>query len=264
VGQKTHPKGFRLISTQQHLSSWFSSKKNYSILLQEDYVLRNTIEKNFNNYLTTANIYIDRVYTNKPYIKITLDILYPRYKDTLKKISRYFTDLQFNITKNNIEKINFKITKKKYFENILKSINLSKLEIKDYFILILHHKIRQLIRIFQCKFNKKYFITLNLIKNPFENVILIAKYIAEQLEQRIPFRRVMKETIAKIQRSNIAIKGLKIQISGRLNGNDIARSEWKREKLLPLHTLKAKIDYASETARTIYGLLGIKVWLYMN
>jgi small subunit ribosomal protein S3 len=68
---------------------------------------------------------------------------------------------------------------------------------------------------------------------------LIAKYIAEQLEKRIPFRRAVKQTIKKVQRTTM--KGIKIQVSGRLNGVEMARSEWKRDGKIPLHTLKAKI-----------------------
>jgi len=90
--------------------------------------------------------------------------------------------------------------------------------------------------------------------------MLIAKYISDQLEKRTPFRRAVKQSIKKVQRSNM--KGIKIQVSGRLNGIDIARSEWKREGRVPLHTLRAKIDYAYERAETIYGVIGIKVWLF--
>ena len=109
---------------------------------------------------------------------------------------------------------------------------------------------------------KEYFITLKFIKNRFEDSILIAKYIAEQLEKRTPFRRAIKQTIKKVEKSEI--KGIKIQLSGRLNGVEIARSEWKREGKVPLHTLRAKIDYTHQFAETIYGLIGIKVWLFQG
>ena len=96
--------------------------------------------------------------------------------------------------------------------------------------------------------------------NPFEDATLIAKFISEQLEKRTPFRRAMKQTIKKVQRTEM--KGIKVQVSGRLNGIEIARSEWKRDGRVPLHTLRAKIDYAYYRAETIYGTIGIKVWLF--
>jgi small subunit ribosomal protein S3 len=112
------------------------------------------------------------------------------------------------------------------------------------------------------KTNKNYYVGIKFIKNPFEDATLIAKYIAEQLEKRIPFRRAVKQTIRKVQLTST--KGLKVQVSGRLNGADIARSEWKREGSVPLHTLKAKIDYTHQPADTLYGVIGIKVWLFVE
>ncbi|HEY9827147.1 MAG TPA: 30S ribosomal protein S3 [Stenomitos sp.] len=89
---------------------------------------------------------------------------------------------------------------------------------------------------------------------------LIAEYIAQQLERRVSFRRVVRQTIQRAQRAGI--EGIKIQVAGRLNGAEIARSEWTREGRVPLHTLRADIDYAYHTASTIYGILGIKVWVF--
>jgi len=93
------------------------------------------------------------------------------------------------------------------------------------------------------------------------NAVIIANKIAVQLEKRIPFRNVLRKAIQETRNSH-GIKGLKVKISGRLNGAEIARSEWSREGRVPLHTLKAGITYCSRPARTIYGVLGIKVWLY--
>ena len=107
---------------------------------------------------------------------------------------------------------------------------------------------------------KNHHINIKFIKNPFEDATLIAKFIAEQLEKRTPFRRAMKQTIKKVQRTEM--EGIKVQVSGRLNGIEIARSEWKRDGRVPLHTLRAKIDYSYHRAETIYGTIGIKVWLF--
>ena len=92
------------------------------------------------------------------------------------------------------------------------------------------------------------------------DAVLIAEYIAQQLERRVSFRRVVRQAIQRAQRAGI--EGIKIQVSGRLNGAEIARPEWTREGRVPLHTLRADIDYAYTIASTIYGTLGIKVWVF--
>ncbi|HEY9624828.1 MAG TPA: 30S ribosomal protein S3 [Crinalium sp.] len=89
---------------------------------------------------------------------------------------------------------------------------------------------------------------------------LIAEYVAQQLERRVSFRRVVRQAIQRAQRAGV--QGIKIQISGRLNGAEIARTEATREGKVPLHTLRADIDYVYKTAQTIYGVLGIKVWIF--
>jgi small subunit ribosomal protein S3 len=92
------------------------------------------------------------------------------------------------------------------------------------------------------------------------DAVLIAEYIAQQLERRVSFRRVVRQAIQRAQRAEV--KGIKIQVSGRLNGAEIARTEWVREGRVPLHTLRADIDYAYRTAKTTYGILGVKVWIF--
>ena len=91
---------------------------------------------------------------------------------------------------------------------------------------------------------------------------LLADLVAEQLEKRIAFRRAIREALQRAQKQNV--NGIKIQVSGRLNGAEIARSEWIREGRVPLQTLRADIDYATSEANTIYGVLGIKVWLFRS
>ncbi len=89
---------------------------------------------------------------------------------------------------------------------------------------------------------------------------LIGEYIAQQLERRVSFRRVVRQAMQRAQRAGI--QGIKVQVSGRLNGAEIARTEWTREGRVPLHTLRADIDYAYVTAKTTYGILGIKTWVF--
>ena len=94
------------------------------------------------------------------------------------------------------------------------------------------------------------------------NASLIADLVVEQLEDRVAFRRAIRKALQSALDDNV--NGIKIQVSGRLNGAEIARSEWIREGRVPLQTLRADIDYATKEARTIYGILGVKVWLFKN
>ncbi|MGD1704107.1 30S ribosomal protein S3 [Dapis sp. BLCC M229] len=92
------------------------------------------------------------------------------------------------------------------------------------------------------------------------DAMLIGEYIAQQLEKRVSFRRVVRQAITRAQKAGV--EGIKVQVSGRVNGAEIARTEVTREGSVPLHTLRADIDYAYCTAKTIYGILGIKVWIF--
>ncbi|KAI2508662.1 hypothetical protein MHU86_5744 (chloroplast) [Fragilaria crotonensis] len=94
------------------------------------------------------------------------------------------------------------------------------------------------------------------------NAGLLGDLVVDQLEKRVAFRRAIREALQRAQKQNV--NGIKIQVSGRLNGAEIARSEWIREGRVPLQTLRADIDYATREAHTIYGVLGIKVWLFKN
>ncbi|MCX6812652.1 MAG: 30S ribosomal protein S3 [Candidatus Berkelbacteria bacterium] len=108
--------------------------------------------------------------------------------------------------------------------------------------------------------DSKIKINIEEIKNPDVDANVVAQNIVAQIEKRIPFRRAMKQAIEKAQ--SAGVKGIKIQISGRLNGADIARSEKATFGLVPLSTLKSSIDFASVPAFTTYGVVGIKVWVY--
>nr|YP_010619317.1 Ribosomal protein S3 [Amplisiphonia pacifica]WAX03330.1 Ribosomal protein S3 [Amplisiphonia pacifica] len=112
------------------------------------------------------------------------------------------------------------------------------------------------------KISNKIRINIIEITEPDKEAILLAQWIAQQLEKRIAFRRAVRQGIQKANKANI--NGIKIQISGRLNGAEIARKEWIREGRVPLQTLRANIDYAYTRAHTIYGILGIKIWLFKD
>ena len=103
-------------------------------------------------------------------------------------------------------------------------------------------------------------INVNEVRKPELDAQLVAESIAQQLERRIMFRRAMKRAVGNAMR--LGALGVKINVSGRLNGAEIARSEWSREGRVPLHTLRADIDYGTAEAKTTYGIIGIKVWIY--
>lgn len=113
--------------------------------------------------------------------------------------------------------------------------------------------------------HEQIFVRLYIVKYPLEHASYIAEKMVDQLEKRTPFRRVIKDILTRIEKEKTQnIKGIKIQVSGRLNGAEIARTEWVKEGQVPLQTLRANFDYSFRTASTIYGILGIKVWVFRN
>jgi len=103
-------------------------------------------------------------------------------------------------------------------------------------------------------------INIEEVRKPELDGKLVAESVASQLERRVMFRRAMKRAVQNAMR--LGAKGIKIQVSGRLGGAEIARSEWYREGRVPLHTLRADIDYATAEANTTYGVIGVKVWIF--
>ncbi len=103
-------------------------------------------------------------------------------------------------------------------------------------------------------------INIEEIRKPELDATLVAQGVAQQLERRIMFRRAMKRSVTNAMR--LGAEGIKINVSGRLNGAEIARAEWYREGRVPLHTLRADVDYGTAEANTTYGIIGVKVWLF--
>jgi len=103
-------------------------------------------------------------------------------------------------------------------------------------------------------------INIEEIRKPELDAQLVAENVASQLERRVMFRRAMRRSVTNAMR--IGAEGIKINVSGRLNGAEIARNEWYREGRVPLHTLRANVDYGFAEALTTYGILGVKVWIY--
>ena len=105
-------------------------------------------------------------------------------------------------------------------------------------------------------------LNINEIKKPELDAKLVASSITQQLERRVLYRRAMKRAVTNTMR--LGANGIKVKIAGRLNGAEIARSEWYQEGRVPLHTLKANIDYGVSEAKTTYGIIGVKVWIFQE
>jgi len=119
---------------------------------------------------------------------------------------------------------------------------------------VLRNDIKKLVK------NDQVVVNIYEVRRPDVNAQLVAQGVAQQIEGRVSFKRAMKKAIQNAQKAGVL--GIKVMCSGRLNGAEIARSEQIREGRIPLHTLRADIDYASIQAKTTYGVIGVKVWIY--
>ena len=108
--------------------------------------------------------------------------------------------------------------------------------------------------------NDEVSVNIKEIRKPELDSYLVAENISQQLEKRVAYRKAMKRAMSSALR--LGAKGIKVTVSGRLGGNEIARTEWLREGSIPLHTLRADVDYAEAEASTTYGIIGVKVWIY--
>lgn len=206
MGQKVHPKIFRIGTTRTWDGLWFANKKNYKKFLEEDVRIRVLLKKELKDALVDR-IEIER---SREEVKITIHSAKP--------------GVIIGRAGSGIEMLNKKLKKNFYRGRRVKlSINVKE------------------------------------VSQPSLSANVIGQQIAADLERRMPFRRVMKSAIERVMKANAI--GVKISIGGRLNGADIARVEALSKGKIPLHTLRADIDYASVTAGTIYGALGIKVWI---
>ena len=206
MGHKIHPTGFRLGIVQEHRSRWFAEGTRYPDLLEEDYRIREYVQKTLSN-AGIADIRIERKAD-----QIDLELRTARPGVVVGRGGAGIETLRLGVQK------------------LLKDPN------------------RQ--------------IRVNVVEvsRVDADATLVAEYIIQQLERRVSFRRVVRQAIQRAQRAGV--EGIKIQVSGRLNGAEIARTEWTREGRVPLHTLRADVDYAYTTAQTTYGILGVKVWIF--
>ena len=224
MGQKVHPLGFRLGITHDHYSQWFAKPKDYPELLIGDHFLREMISQKFSE----AGIVSIDIQRKVDQVQINICAARPR--------------VIVAFGGQNLDKL-----KQYLLIHFLQKRN-------TQFSGILHSN--------SGRPNLKLAISITKLANPNTSAGFLSDFLVEQLEKRIPFRRAMKSAIQRAQRAQI--KGIKIQVSGRLNGAEIARSEWLRKGQVPLQTLRANVDYTFRTANTIYGLLGIKVWTFQG
>ncbi len=202
MGQKVHPKGFRLGVTETWDSRWFA-RREYADLLHEDIKIRNFLKKRL-YHAGVSKIDIERA-ANKA--KINIHTARPGIVIGKKGAE--------------IEK--------------------------------LKQELARLTR-------KETFINIHEVRRPDVDAQLVAENVALQLERRVAFRRAMKEALARAMR--MGAQGVRIQSAGRLGGSEIARTEWYREGRVPLHTLRADVNYGFAEARTTHGIIGVRVWIF--
>jgi small subunit ribosomal protein S3 len=226
VGQKTHPTGFRIGINKIQNSTWFTHYSVFSGVLKEDYQIRQCFKKEFAILFKKIGI--------RGITKLEI-------KRNVKQLELFIYVAQVNLKR-----------KKRGAQKKLNPKNRGKVVLKQ-----LHSKLKKII--IGTKKIKIKVLKLIVTKNANESS-LIAQGLANLLENRIEFRRSIRKTQKILKK--IGSKGFKIQVSGRLNGTEIARAEWFREGRVPLQTLRADISYATQRANTIYGVLGIKVWIF--
>nr|YP_009742384.1 ribosomal protein S3 [Zabelia dielsii]QID90479.1 ribosomal protein S3 [Zabelia dielsii] len=224
MGQKINPLGFRLGTTQSHHSLWFAQPKNYSEGLQEDQKLRNSI---------------------KNYVQKNM-----RIASGVEGIARIEIQKRIDL----IQVIIYMGFPKLLIESRPRGIEELQMNLQEELQMNLQKE-------FYCV-NRKLNIAITRIAKPYGNPNILAEFIAGQLKNRVSFRKAMKKVIELTEQADT--KGIQVQIAGRIDGKEIARVEWIREGRVPLQTIRAKIDYCSYTVRTIHGVLGIKIWIFID
>jgi len=187
--------------------------------------------------------------------------------------SKWFSDKHY------IEYLKQDVLVRKFLKNKLKDAGVAEIEIKrsaDIIEIVINSSRpgviigrggtgvddikKEIINKYFKNFKKNLKLTIEEVKRPMLSAPIVLQGMIDQVEKRLPYRKVMKKTIEKVMQAGA--KGVKITMSGRLNGVEIARTETLKQGRLPLHTLRADIDYSRAAARTTYGAIGIKIWIY--
>ncbi len=206
MGQKVNPYGIRLGITRDWMSKWYAGKKQFPVLLNKDFRVREFLTQKLKD-ASVSRIQIERAAKR---VNITIQTARP--------------GIVIGKKGEDIEKLRQETAK------------LLGMTVND--------------------------VRLNIaeIRKPELDSKLVADSIAQQIEKRVMFRRAMKRAVMSTMRSGAL--GVKVRVSGRLNGSEIARTEWYREGRIPLHTFRADIDYGLSEAQTTYGVIGVKVWIF--
>jgi len=223
MGQKVNPISFRLVTNKNWRSKWFS-ERDYALLLAQDITLRKAIDAKLGRNAGVNHIEIER---NPQEIVVNIHTAKPGI--IIGRSGQGVIDLKSYIEKS-LEKIVMPIV-----------ANLSAEKKKAI--------------------TKKIKINIIEIRNPEANANLIAQTVASQLEKRVAYRRAVKMAIEKAKQHR-EVKGIKINVAGRLGGAEIARGEKFLDGSIPLGDLRSNVDYAFTNAFTTYGTIGIKVWVY--
>lgn len=244
MGQKIHPTGFRIGISKKHNSTWFADYDVFSDVLKEDYTIRQFFNKRLAVFCRKVGIV--KIEIRKKFKKIELLLYAANPKLIGKKPNKRLRTNQrvgFNRKARFNRKVRFNkkvVFSKKHALKRIRNIQVSLIKLLGG--------------------SKEITIKVRPIIEPWEESVLVARLLAVQLEKRIPFRKVIRRVTESLKRNGV--KGFKLQVSGRLNGVEMARTEWFRGGRVPLQTLRADINYATERANTIYGVIGIKVWIF--
>nr|YP_010317207.1 30S ribosomal protein S3 [Juniperus seravschanica]UNB14480.1 30S ribosomal protein S3 [Juniperus seravschanica] len=224
MGNKINPLGFRLGFTQNHYSVWFE-EGDYSEDLREDERIYNCIE-NYVKYIKSS--------INSSYGGITrIEIL----KQTeLISVNIYIAFVDLFIEKKAPRK-------KEKMKELRKEVQ------------------KMLVQSMLNSVNRELVISIEKVDTPYREPKILAEYIALQLKERVEIRKIMKKAIQLAEKANV--EGVKIKMKGRLNGIERARKESAMKGRVPLQTLRAKIDYCYYAVQTVYGVLGIKIWIFV-
>ena len=228
MGQKIHPIGLRIGIVQKSKSQWFAHPRTgqYGHFIHQDKIVRDFFVKEL------ADAGLSKVLISRRPERLLVELLVAQPKLVLSENGSRFKELT-----QKLQKILQQATLQSY----------SRLEDTEHANSYLQPA-----------------LSIQIVQIPQEEIAidatLLAQKVAEQLEKRVAFRRVIKQSIKEARAAGAA--GIKIKIAGRLNGAEIARSEWAREGRVPLQTLRANLDYYYHTAQTIYGVLGIKIWIF--
>ena len=266
MGQKIHPLGFRLGITQNHRAQWFSKPRDYVQYLQEDQILRNFLAQELSGTALpgsngkTGLLGISHFPQKKkgPFSDAGLS-------KTLitRRADRLFIELHVQQPKIVTGEGGARL---KELTAAVQKIQKTQADYRQKFSRPTENLESGSGNEITSRQDEKksggVILQIVQVSQPATDARLLAQKVAQQLEKRVAFRRIMKQTIQQAREAGV--EGIKIQISGRLNGAEIARSEWIREGRVPLQTLRADIDYCVKEAHTIYGTLGVKMWLFKN